>query len=969
MQQLYVGLFRSLAILSATIVTFGSPLAAETAATEKAAVVSAQDKSAKGETPWLYENSNVPVDTSWTFGTLDNGIRYAVKHNDVPSGQISIRIRIDAGALYEKDDELGYAHLMEHLSFRGSTYVPDGESKRIWQRFGVTFGNDSNAQTTPTQTVYKLDLPSATPEMLDESMKILSGMMRSPNISAEAVDAESRIVQAELRESDGPQRDLSDMTRKTFFAGQLLAERSPIGTVESLRAASVEKLRAFHSRWYRPENMVISIAGDIEPTKLENLVRKYFADWKVAGTPAPQPNFGRPDPKAPSARVFVAPTLPMVLNLGYMRAWEKVDDTIEYNEGLMLDAVARQIVNRRLEYRARKGASFLQAQVDQDDVSRSVDATFVTVMPRDNDWESALREVRAVIADALNEAPSQADIDREVTEFANAFRISFDSYPFEAAAKQADNIVEAVDIRETVATPKVALDVFTAMRDKFTPEAMLKSTRAQFAGDATRILLTTPVEPEGGEQALAAALTAPVIADPDARLAEGTLGIEALPNLGPPGTVSKSIPIPELDMEMVELSNGIRALLYSNEAENDKIKVAVRFGRGAKAFAPDKDGRLMWTSGLGLMQSGVGELDQEALDQLANGKRLGLAFGVDNDAFEFSADTRPDDLELQLKLFAAKLAEPRWDPAPVERMKALYASGYDSYEMSASSVLQRDLNYLLRARDPRWKVPTPDEVRDFSADDFRKLWAPRLQSGPVEILLFGDFDKQKALEYLAATFGALPPREPVQPLPAAATIAFPEPVAEPVVKTHKGPSDQAAAVIAWPTGGGEDVRTSRHLEILKEIFQDRLFEGFRTLDAASYSPYVMSDWPEEFASGGYFAAISQVNPDNVSLFIDKAKEIAADLAARPVSEDELARAVKPMEELIIRASSGNTFWLINLKGATRDPGAFGRLSTTLTDFRSATPQDLQALAAKYLLPGKAWTMTVLPEGKKRAASE
>jgi zinc protease len=86
---------------------------------------------AKAETPWLYEGSDVPVDKSWTFGTLPNGLRYAVKRNVVPQGQVSIRVRIDAGALHEEDSEQGFAHLIEHLAFRGSEFVPDGEAKRI----------------------------------------------------------------------------------------------------------------------------------------------------------------------------------------------------------------------------------------------------------------------------------------------------------------------------------------------------------------------------------------------------------------------------------------------------------------------------------------------------------------------------------------------------------------------------------------------------------------------------------------------------------------------------------------------------------------------------------------------------------------------------------------------------------------------------------------------------------------------
>lgn len=79
---------------------------------------------------------------------------------------------MDVGSLMERESEKGFAHLLEHLSFRGSAKVPDGESKREWQRLGVTFGSDSNASTTPVSTTYKLDLPDANETSLDKSMMI-----------------------------------------------------------------------------------------------------------------------------------------------------------------------------------------------------------------------------------------------------------------------------------------------------------------------------------------------------------------------------------------------------------------------------------------------------------------------------------------------------------------------------------------------------------------------------------------------------------------------------------------------------------------------------------------------------------------------------------------------------------------------------------------------------------------------------
>src|SRR3546814_9640988 len=66
-------------------------------------------------TPWLYQGSDVPVDTACLFGELDNGLRYAIRHTGVPPGQVSIRVRVDVGSLMEQDSELGFAPFLEPL--------------------------------------------------------------------------------------------------------------------------------------------------------------------------------------------------------------------------------------------------------------------------------------------------------------------------------------------------------------------------------------------------------------------------------------------------------------------------------------------------------------------------------------------------------------------------------------------------------------------------------------------------------------------------------------------------------------------------------------------------------------------------------------------------------------------------------------------------------------------------------------
>jgi zinc protease len=911
--------------------------------------------------PWLYEGSDVPVDTSWTFGELPNGLRYAVKKNDVPAGQVSIRVRIDAGALHEKDDEQGFAHLIEHLSFRGSTFVPDGEAKRIWQRFGVTFGSDSNAQTTPTQTVYKLDLPNAMPDKLDESIKIISGMIRNPRISDVALNAERAIVLAELREGGGAQQVYSDALREHMFQGQRLATRSTIGTPETLRASDAVRLNAFHDRWYRPENAVVVIAGDVDPAMLANLVQKYFSDWKGTGPRAPEPDFGQPAAIGNPTRVVVESTLPTTVSMAYVRPWEKVDDTIAYNEQLLIDALAAQIINRRLEVAARNGGNYLFAEIAQEDISRTADATLISVTPIDGKWEEATKDVRAVIADAVENAPSKADIERERTLFANALRTMVDSYPFEAASKQVDDIVRAVDIRETVAAPQTVISVYEGMKEKFTPERLLASTKALFTSTVTRMMLSSPQAQPDVDKRMALALTAPVTANKSARLAETALGFDALPKLGKPATILSQESLSRLEMTKLELSNGVRALLYPNKAESGQIRVLVRFGKGYQAVAPDNGG-LLWAGPLVLGENGIGKLQRTQIDQMVNGRRIELSFGIDSDAFEFSANTRADDLADQLRLIATKLEHPGWDPLPVERAKALAKSGYDSFEMSATSVLQRDLEYLLSSKDPRWKSAAPADVAKIDPAKFKAYWGPLLAQGAVEVMLFGDFEKAAAITALQNSFGAMKPRSAVQPPPAALALNFPAATSTgPVRLSHKGPTDQSAAVVAWPTGGGlNNISEGRELEILAAVFRDRLFEKFRAEQAASYSPDMANNWPDNFASGGYLMAYTQVKPADVDRFFAFANEVATDLATNPISADELQRAVEPVKQAVERASSGNVFWMGQLKGATYEPTRFAALGRLYSDYSNVTSARLLELAKRYFVAEKSWKLVVSP---------
>ncbi|HBQ93277.1 MAG TPA: peptidase M16, partial [Erythrobacter sp.] len=133
--------------------------------------------------------------------------------------------------------------------------------------------------------------------------------------------------------------------------------------------------------------------------------------------------------------------------------------------------------------------------------------------PLTGDWKSALDDIRGVIADALATPPSQEEIDRELAEFEIVFTSQVEQRRVLPGPRLADDIVNAVDIREAVAAPETVLMVFNSMRETITPERVLEHTRALFAGDVIRAAYVTPEAGEASEAAIRAALGETIAAD------------------------------------------------------------------------------------------------------------------------------------------------------------------------------------------------------------------------------------------------------------------------------------------------------------------------------------------------------------------------------------------------------------------------------------------------------------------------
>ncbi|HEY1528892.1 MAG TPA: pitrilysin family protein [Candidatus Angelobacter sp.] len=210
--------------------------------------------------------------------TLENGLRVIiVPEHTAPVFAISLTY--NTGSRNEKPDRTGLAHLFEHMMFEGSANVGKGEHGLLVLNYGGTV----NGSTNNDRTNYFEALPK---NQLDMALFLESDRMRALNITQANLDNQRKVVQEErrLRVDNQPYG-------KSFEEAESLAydsfpyHHSVDGSMEDLNAAKLDDVRNFFRIYYAPNNVVMVLAGDLDPKETLAKVKKYFGD--IPRQPAP----------------------------------------------------------------------------------------------------------------------------------------------------------------------------------------------------------------------------------------------------------------------------------------------------------------------------------------------------------------------------------------------------------------------------------------------------------------------------------------------------------------------------------------------------------------------------------------------------------------------------------------------------------------------------------------------------------
>lgn len=216
------------------------------------------------------------VKITFTESTLPNGL-HVIYSVDRTTPVVAIEMMYNVGSKSEQMGRTGFAHLFEHMMFKGSRNVPDGQHNGLLEKAGARTGIDYNGTTSWDRTNYFEQLPS---NQLELALFLEADRMGTllETLTAEKLDNQREVVKNERRQSydNQPYGTWLEKSLAAVYPKSHPYQHSVIGSMTDLSAASVEDVKGFFRTYYAPNNAVLVIAGDFDVAQTKQLVTKYF---------------------------------------------------------------------------------------------------------------------------------------------------------------------------------------------------------------------------------------------------------------------------------------------------------------------------------------------------------------------------------------------------------------------------------------------------------------------------------------------------------------------------------------------------------------------------------------------------------------------------------------------------------------------------------------------------------------------
>jgi zinc protease len=915
--------------------------------------------------PWPQENSDIAPDPQAVFGTLENGMRYLIYPNSEPPKRVSLRLHINSGSLMEADDQRGLAHFLEHMVFNGTKHYTAADLVPRMQRLGIAFGAHANAYTSFDETVYMLDLPDMTEDTLKLAFTVMRDFGDGALLAENEIETERRVILSEKISRDSVGYRLMEQQFATLLPDSLITRRFPIGDEQVIKTAPRERFVDLYTRFYTPRRMTFIVVGDVKPDDYRARIESAFSSMKNPAEPGADPDLGKiHQPEGLETAVFSDKEVSATdVSLMLVRPHVEKPDTAATRAERMPREIAHSILSRRFERISKeKDSPVAEGEASDQVLFNNLELGSINITAADDRWQEVVPIIEQEFRRALEHGFTETELAEAKSNLINAYEQQVKQKNTRKSEGIATVLARTINDKSVFSTPETDLEIAKRILDQIDVNACHQALKTFWDAPGYHLVLTTKEKPADAEKELAA-LFEESRGKPIEAPAARAIQVFDYTDFGTPGTVASRKEVDDLGIRQLALSNNIRINLKRTEFEQGKIRMLARIGSGKLTQPADKPmlddfAQAVFEGG------GLGRHSNEDLKQILAGKNVGCSLAVGEDAFTLGGTTTPADFITQCQLMCATITDPGYREEALWQFQKAIPMLYQQLRHTPSGP-QREMEAWLHGGDPRYTTPTVEKLSSYTIKDARDWLTPELEKGYLELSIVGDFDPEKILPDLLATFGALPVRaSSAPPLTELRKVKFPN---APASKTYTYDSKipQAVAFNLWKTAGLRgNMREHRRLNILAEILGDRLREEIREKLGTSYSPNAGADGSDALDGFAYVISQSIGKPEDLETLLNTMREQADELATKGATDDELDRALKPTFGILEKSKRDNNYWLTTvLSQSQSDPKRLELARTRDEDYKSISLKEINALAKKHLAAENALLVAIKPAEK------
>jgi len=909
-------------------------------------------------------------------GKLANGLTYYIYNDGSATGEAQYYLYQNVGAILENDEEMGLAHVLEHLAFNTTDHFPNG----VMNFLRSNNLNDFEAFTGVDDTRYAVhNVPTNDAKLNENMLWVLRDWCHGVKMTPKDIEKERGIILEEWRHRSGVDRRLTDAIAPVVYNHAGYATHNVIGSQKILETFQQKQVKQFYDKWYRPNMQFIAVIGDVDVDQMEKNIQTVFKTLPAKQAPAVNPQTRQiPDNTTPLYMRFIDPENKSA-SFGLYQRYEVKGNAPE--EDRVRQFIFTKFFNtlapkRFVMLKNADKESYIAAEVSLSPLVRNYYQMAWDMVPYQGNEQKALQQMLAVRDNLRDQGFTAAEFNAEKEKMYNGMKDVLEAKglgtPDNALMLFRQNFLYDIPVQDFRGQINRNLETLVELE----VEDMNAWMKALLNDNNLAFVTYSKSQSEMNitENDLMAALKEKSSFS-DMAHADGIKPISQLidfPLTG--GKIVSEKQLKTLQAKEWTLSNGAK-VLYRYVPELSGKFLFAGSAEGGKSIVPAQELANYNAMRSLLMQSGVYNYNRNQLAQWLQGKNINLSLSLEDYSDGIGGNAPVDKADDFFSYLYLILSRQNFSKSAFDKYVQRNLYVYENRATTGMAAVQDSIQQLLypvSAMNPRQNETFFKSVQ---FDKLQEQFQAHLgDASRFTYCLIGDIPEAKAKELILRYIGSLkgegkPVKTAIQPMDFSSST--------PVIKrTFETETEGGMAEIEISFANKQKLseREQAALEVMRGLLERRYFDVLREKEHLTYTVGVQSNYTSQPVAGESLNIHLSTAKENADKAVSLVYSILDDVKAGRFSADEFKAAMVPLavdEEQSGAASQSNSdpsVWmaLLNIYAETGNELSPNDNAASAPVFKTLTPQDITAVAMKVMTNAKQREIIVKPaaqEGK------